>query len=234
MKTVITVVITAAVVLVLITAGFIYFTRSKPPASPPATQTPLPTASKPTQSATPTSQPPPTQTPSTLEQNITSLEQAINNIATTGQSQEVTLTITESEANVQAAAMLTSATMPPDVPLEIKGVKIDFKPGNIILAEIDTVLHAVISLSVKVNVQMQVGIQAGKPTASVTDVSFTGSSLLPPSAKDQITSLITQQIDQLITQLTTAELAGGKVVLEYTKINIQETSAAVTVLVKPK
>ncbi|MDD4859212.1 MAG: hypothetical protein PHR56_03295 [Dehalococcoidales bacterium] len=227
MKTIIVIIIAAAAVLVLVIAGVDFF-KSRPASQPPITQTPTPSAT-PSQTAANTPNP----TPTSIQQNATNLEQAINNVASTGKSQEVTITISESEANTQAAAMLSTATMPPDVPMEIKSVAIDFKSGNIITANIDAVVKSIISLSMTVKVQAQVSIQSGKPAAKVTDVSFTGSALLPQSVKDQITVLITQEIDQFIVQLTSTQLAGGKVTLEYLNINVQESSAAVTVLVKP-
>ncbi|MDD5126907.1 MAG: hypothetical protein PHR43_02240 [Dehalococcoidales bacterium] len=243
MKTIILIIVGAAAALVLGFVGFFLANRVLPAAQTPATQMPVATTTVPSATSipTPTSAsvtpaPDPTTStpaPTTLDQNIAGLQQAIESVLATGKSREFILNISESEANIEASKMLATATMPADVPLEIKGVVIDFKPGNTILTSIDTIVRSIISLPVTVKVQLQVSIQSGKPAAKATDISFTGSALMPQSVKDQISTLITQQVDALIMQLTASQVAGGKVTLEYLKIDIQENSAALTVLVKP-
>ena len=231
------------VAVLLIAAGINYiishFDLSVPARTEP-TQQQAPTATEPpAEQPTPTEQPVPArkseapveQPPLSFEQKIENLRKAIAEVCATGESKEVTMVFTEAEANDQAAKLLTQTEMPEELPLEIKNVYIDFQAGNNVLTEVET---ATSGLTVTIKVKAQVGIEEGKPAVEVTDVSL-GLLPLPESLKDEIAGLARQKTEDLLDQLTEAELGdNGKVDLEYTDINVQEEKVAITVIIKPR
>ncbi len=235
MKNPLLIVITAVIVLFVLLAGLDFFILHKFFPGSPAVGQPAP-AKAPIEKAAPpqASQPLITQPPKSLEQNISSLKDAITEAAASGENQEVTLVLSETEANSQATQMLAQTEMPEDIPLEINGIHVDFQPGNKVVTQIDTTIQAVFSIPVDIEVTSQVSIDEGKPSVTVTDVSFFGSGLLPQSLKDRITGFITGEIDNLLTRVTEVEVGDGKVVLEYKDIDIQEEIATVTVIAKPE
>ena len=229
-----TVLIIVAVALVIF-AGVKYFDTNEPP---PAVEKPVVTSeaklpatqSSPSEPGTPAVSSTASLTataPTSLEQNYANLQEAVAEVIASGESKEVTLVITEAEANEQAATLLTQATMPEDIPLELKGVQIDFQTGNNVLTEIEAIIYG---FTGKIKVKSHVGIEEGRPAVEVTDVS------VPlPGVKDKIAGLIEQKTEDLLDQLTTAALGPDQDVdLEYKDINIQEEEATITVIIKPK
>jgi len=168
----------------------------------------------------------------TLEENIENLMKAIADVCAGGEAREVTLVFSEKEANEQAAELIAQTEIPEDIPLEIKNIRIDFQPGNSVLAEIETVAMGFLQATVKV--KSQVGIAEGKPTVAVTEINF-GIIPLPDSLKDRIADLVKERIEDLLNQLTETGLGcDGEVALAYKDIDIQEEEATITVLVYPK
>ena len=222
------IIIITAVAVLFISASVGYFLLSSPPLpeSPAlgATSTEPPTP--PRENIPPSGQP-----PLSFEQKLESLREAIADVCATGESREVTLVFTETEANDQAAKRLAQTEIPEDIPLEVSSVHIDFQTDNNLLTEAKTVAYGLIKFTIKV--KAQVSIEAGKPRVDVTKVSF-GFVPLPELLKDRITGLITQQIDDLLSQITGAQLGcNGKVALEFVDIATQESTATVTVIIKP-
>ena len=250
MKNPVLIIIAVFCILVAIVAALDYFVLHQFFAAPPATEQSAPSAASvappvaeqptpsaasiaPTEKAAP-AQPPITQPPKSLEQSIADLTDAITDAAASGESQEIIMIISEAEANATAAEMLTLVEVPGDIPLEIISVSVDFKPGNIVLTTIETNIQVVLSFNIDVEVTSQVDVTDGKPAVAITDINFTGSALLPQSLKDQITGYFTQQIEDVLTQVTEVDVGGGeKVILEYKDINIQEDEATVTVVASP-
>ena len=217
------------------------FSDEPPPAEPVAlSKTPSEKAALPKASATQATSSqvnPPQATPSaqSLEENIQSVTEAITEAATSGESREVTLVISEIEANAQAAIMLAKAEIPEEIPMVINGVQVDFQRGNIVVTVVDTTLQVVFNIPIDIKITSQVGIAYGQPTVTITDISFFGSALLPRSVKDQITGLIMENLDSLLAQITEIDLGeGDKVEIEYKDIDIQEEEATITAIVKPK
>ena len=233
-----TVLIIVAVALVIF-AGVKYFDTNEPP---PAVEKPVVTSeaklpatqSSPSEPGTPAVSSTASLTataPTSLEQNYANLQEAVAEVIASGESKEVTLVITEAEANEQAASLLTQATVPEDIPLELKGVQIDFQTGNNVLTEIET---TTMGITVKIKVKSHVGIEEGRPAVDVTEINF-GFIPLPGSLKDQISSLIRQNTEDLLDQLTTAALASGQEVdIIYQDIDIQDEKATFTVLIRPE
>ena len=219
--------ITAAALLILAGAGYLVLSNLFPPEppSPGATQAtppPPPKESKP---------PPPKQPAPGLEEKVENFMQAIADVSATGKSKEVTLVFTEAEVNDQAAKLLTQVEIPGDIPLEVKGVHIDFQTDNNLVTEAETVTYG---FPVTIKVKTKVGIKEGKPDVEITDVSF-GFIPLPETIKDRIVALITQKIDDLLVQLTESGIGGtGKVDLEFTEISIQQEELTITAIIKPK
>ncbi len=233
MRIIIIIIISTAAVAMFSLAGAKYFATSKPPLpkeqSTPTVKTTQPT----TQPSSPAKSQPTTPSVSvtpTLEQDLQDLMKAVNEAIATGKSQEVKLVVTEAEANAQAASLLTQAQMPQDVPLEIKGAHVDFKPGNTVLIDLET---TALGLPVTIKVNAQVSVKDNKPAVDVANINF-GLIPLPQSLKDQASNLIKQAITDLLDQMTTVSLGPNqKVILEYKDINIQESQATITVLIKP-
>jgi len=222
------------------------FSDEPPPAEPVAlSSTPNEKAAPPqaspsqaTTSQTTSSQTnPPKATPpaQSLEENIQSVTESITEAATSGESREVTLVISETEANEQASKMLARTEVPEELPLLINSVQVDFQKDNIVVTMVDTTIQVIFNIPIDIKIMSQVGIAYGQPTVTITDISFFGSALLPRSMKDQITGLIMENVDSLLTQVTEIDLGeGDKVEIEYKDIDIQEEEATVTAIVKPK
>ena len=202
-------------------------TSTEPPAQPKEGAPSIKPSAPPSESTPPSGQP-----PLSFEQKMENLREAIADVCATGESREVTVVFTETEANDQAAKRLAQTEIPEDIPLEVSSVRIDFQTDNNLLTEAKTVAYGFIKFTIKV--KAQVSIEAGKPRVDVTKVSF-GFVSLPKLLKDRITGLITQQIDGLLSQITGAQLGcNGKVDLEFADIATQESTATVTVIVKPR
>ena len=230
-------VIIIAVVVLLIIAGVTYAILSNPPQPEPSPQGAAP--AEPSPPAAPAAEPPspPKESPSPIttpapsfEEKVENFMQAIADVSATGESKEVTLVFTEAEVNEQAAKLLSQFEMPEDIPIEIRSVYIDLKADNNIVAEVETVTYGI---GVTIKVKTQVGVKEGKPDVEVTDVSF-GNPLLDALLKDRITALITRKIDDLLVQLTEAEIGGDGVAQEFKDINTQEEEVTITVIIKPK
>jgi len=218
---------TVAVLFILAGVGYFLlgdpFPTESPPPSPPSIKPPAPPNG---------SKPPPEQPTPGLEQKTEDLQKAIADVCATGESQEVTLVFTETEVNDQAEKLLAQSEIPEDIPLEIKSVHVDFQTDNNLVTEIGTVTYG---FNVTIKVNAQVGIEGGKPEVQVTDVSF-GLVPLPEPLKDTITDLITQNIDDLLSQLTEVEIdcSEREIDLEFTDVNTQPDRITFTVLIKPK
>lgn len=236
------VIIITVVAVLFILASVGYFLLSSPPPAESAqlgatsTEPPAPPGES-TPSIEPSAPPPESKPPSgqpllSFEQKLENLREAIADVCATGESREVTLVFTETEANNQAAKRLAQAEIPEDIPLEVSSVHIDFQTDNNLLTEAKTVAYGFIKFTIKI--KAQVDIEEGKPRVEVTRVSF-GFVPLPKPLEDRITGLITQQIDDLLSQITGAETGcNGKVNLELKDISIQESTATIIVLIKPR
>ena len=234
----ITIITVVAVLFILASVGYFLLSSPPPPESPqlgitstepsasPPKNTPPTKLSAPPRESKPTSGQPPL----SFEQKLENLREAIADVCATGESREVTLVFTETEANEQAAKQLAQTEIPEDIPLEVSSVHIDFQTDNNLLTEAKTVAYGFIKFTIKV--KAQIGIEEGKPRVDVTKISF-GFVPLPKPLKDRITGLITQQIDGLLSQITGAELGcNGKVNIEFVDIAIQESTTTVTVIIK--
>ena len=211
----------------LILAGVGYVLGRNPsPAEPPRQV--IPPVEQPAQpeESKPTSEPP---SPS-LEQHVEDFITAIADVCASGESKEATLVVTETEANNQAAQMLAQAEIPEDISLEITSVHIDFEADNNVVAEIGSVLYG---FKVTIKSRAHVGVEGGKPQVEVTDVSF-GFIPLPQEIKDRAVVYITQEIDNLLRQLTerTIDCNGTTIGLELKEINVQPDKMTITVLIR--
>ena len=236
------IIISAAVALLLIAVGIIYATgylnfNIPPPTEPVPQQAPpakQPVPAK--ESEAPTEQPVPAkeseapieQPPLTLEEKLEKLRKAIADVGATGESKEITLVFTETEANDLAETLLVQIEMPEDIPLQITKVHIDFQTGNNVVTEAET---AASGLTITLKVKSHVSIEEGKPAVEVTDINLP----LPKSLKDKITVLVREKTVALLDRLTQAELGDNeKVDLEYIDIDIQEEELTITLLIKPR
>jgi len=218
---------TIVVVVLLILAGVSYPVLSNPSSPEPPPQV----ATSPKPSTPPPKSKPPTENPLSFEQKIEKLKKAIADVCATGESKEVTLVFTETEANNQAAKLVAQVKIPEDIPLEIESVHIDFQPDNNVLTEARSAIYN--KLKVTIKVKAIVGIEESKPEVEVTSISF-GFVPLPKPLKDKISDFITQKIDAA-QSLAEAELGGGgKIDLEFRNIKIQESKVTITVLIKPR
>jgi len=222
--------------LVLAGASYSLFTGDStpsepPPPSPPPVSQPAPAEEVAPPPQLPPKPPPPKAPPPTSEQKIVSPQQAIADVCQSGESQKVTLVFTEAEANEQAAILLTQTEIPGDIPLEIESVHIDFQADNKVETEVKSVIYGV---KATIKVKAKVSIKEGRPEVEITEVNF-GFVLLPKPLKDKIIEFVSQKIDALLNQLTETEIGcEGKVDLEFTNIDIQESQVTISIIVKPK
>ncbi len=227
MKSPIVIIATIVIVLfILIGVGYFLFASDRSPTESPPQGTPSAEQPAPPRESKPASEKPAL----SFEQKMETLKKAVADVCAGGESKEVTLVFTEAEANNQAAKLLAQAEVE-DIPLEIKSVHIDFQADNSLAIEAKTVAYG---FEVMIKVKAQVGIEEGRPEVEVSNISF-GFVPLPKSLKDEIVGLITQKIDDLLSQLTQTNVAcDGKVDLEFTHINISESKATSTVIIKPR
>ncbi len=200
---------------------------------PPAPPEPPPEAVAP---AVPPTGPESTQAPAftappSIEEQIPAISEAIADVSTSNQSKEVTLVVTEREANEQAIIFLSNVEIPENIPLEITAVHLDFKTGNNVLVDVET---TGLGFGITIAVASRVSVEAGKPAVEVTEVNF-GFVPVPSTAKQQITDFIRQQSEDLYDQLIESELGPDRQVdLEFKEIVIEEESATVTAIITPK
>ncbi|MEE8619128.1 MAG: hypothetical protein V3S84_03260 [Dehalococcoidales bacterium] len=206
-------------------AGYILFS------SPPQPELPQPSVTPTEQPAPPKeAKPSPEQPPLSFEQKVEKVREAIDNVCATGGSREVTLVFTETEANDQAAKLLATAEIPADIPLEVESVYIDFQSDNNVLVEVKSVIYDGPKVTIKVTTH--ISVEEGKPKVDITKVSF-GFLPLPKPLKDRITGLITQEIDDLLNQMTEAGIGcNGKVDFKFKDISIQGEKSTITVVIE--
>ena len=212
----------------LISAGVGYVLgRNSSPAEPPRQVTPSVEQPASPEESKPTSEP---SAPS-LEQQAEDFMTVIADVCASGESQEAILVVTETEANNLAAQMLAQAEIPEDISLEINSIHIEFEADNNVAAEIGSVLYG---FKVTIKSRAHVGVEGGKPKVEVTDISF-GFIPLPQTIKDRVVVYITQEIDNLLSQLTerTIDCNGTTVGLELKEISVQPGKMTVTVLIRP-
>jgi hypothetical protein len=216
--------------LSLITIGIFYVIGHDTPAAeapPPTTPTTEPPGPK--EGPVP---PPPDEAP--IETGIDGLSNVIAEAYATGEPTEVVITITETEANNEAAELLPTIEIPADIPLEIESIHLDLQPDNIVLVEAQSTLFGQLGTTIRATTQLS--IVEGKPRVEITKVSF-GFVPVPQSLKDRIISLVNEEIDEFIAQLVTTGTGGsGEVSLEFRDISIRQddlTVAAVITYVPP-
>jgi hypothetical protein len=216
--------LSAAVFLIL--AGAAYFLFSRPPVAEP------PPPGPPTSQPAPANEgkPPPEQPTASFEQGIENLEIAIREVCTTGESKELTLVITEEEANEQAADLLARTEVPENIPLEVESVRIDFQTDNSVVTVAKSITHG---FKVTIEVAVLVVAEEGKPKVTVTNINF-GILPIPDVVKDEITAFITQETENLWNRLLSevSTDCNGGVDLEVTQISTQEDKVTVIVLVR--
>lgn len=213
----------------LISAGVGYVLGRNPsPAEPPRQVTAPVEQPAPPEESKPTSEPPSPR----LEQQAEDFMTAIANVCASGESKEATLVITETEANNLAAQMLAQVEIPEDISLEIKSVHLEFEADNNVAAEIGSVLYG---FKVTIKSRAHISVEENKPKVEITDISF-GLIPLPQAIKDRAVVYITQEIDNLLRQLTerTIDCNGTTVGLDLEEINVQPGKMTVTVLIRPE
>ncbi|MFC1979266.1 hypothetical protein ACFLVS_00060 [Chloroflexota bacterium] len=225
------IIISTVAAVLLISVGVVYSSfdnpppaESPPPVTPPAEQPAPPTESKPPPAPAPAPPPP------TFEQKIKNFTESIFDVCDTGESKEITLVFTEIEVNEQTAKLLAHIDIPADIPLEIEAVDIDFQAANKVLTESKSIIYDKFHVTIKA----QVSVEEGEPEVEVTSISF-GFIPLPKPLRDRIVALGMEKVDAVQAQLTQAGAGcNGKVDLEFTNINIQESNITISVLIKPR
>ena len=190
------------------------FTKESPtPEAPPPTPATTEVAAPAEPLATPENITPPVQESApNFEDKLARFRQAITDVATTGESQQITLVFTEAEVNEQAAKVLAQTEIPEDIPLEVNSIHIDLQPGNNLSTEAKT---RILGLGVTLKAKTHVSLEEGKPEITVSDVSF-GFVPLPAAVKDKIVAFIVQKTDDVLGQLTGVALSDkGEVDLEF-------------------
>jgi hypothetical protein len=200
-----------------------------------ATTGTLPSAVPPSEQTVPAegpASPSPEEAP--IEIGIDGLNNVVTEVYATGESREVVIVITETEANNKAVELLPTIEMPADIPLEIESIHLDLQPDNIVLVEAQSTLFGQLGTTIRATTQLS--IVEGKPRVEITKVSF-GFVPVPQSLKDRIISLVNEEIDEFIAQLVTTGTGGsGEVSLEFRDISIRQddlTVAAVITYVPP-
>jgi len=229
MKRPVIIIIGVIAAIILIAVGIDYFTFNPPPDEEPApvtetneTKPPVEPAPAPEESKKQTAPP-----ATSLEQQVKSLREIVADVIATGESRETTIVITEAEANAQATKLLPQAELPEDIPMEIKGISMDFQADNNLLTKIKTVIYG---FTGEIEIKSHVSIEEGKPAVKVTDIS------VPlPGIKDTVTEFVEQKTGDLIDELTRTLVGDSdKVDLEYKEIITQEEKATITILIKPR
>ena len=215
-----------AVLVILIGVAYLLL-RAPSPTEPPEQVTPPAEQPSPPGESKPASEQPAL----SLEQQMEDFKTAIAEVCATGESKEVTLVITEAEANNLAAQMLAQAKIPEDLPLEIRSVNLDFEADNNVAAEIGGVAYG---FKVTIKSRAQVGVEGGKPKVEVTEINF-GFIPLPQAIKDKIIVYITQEIENSLSQLTETTIdCDGTIGLEFQDITVQPSKMTVTVMIRPR
>lgn len=223
--------VAAIVVVVLLgVVGYNAYSKITPPSPPPAPPAPTPTPT-PKPSPQPSPAPPATQTPpSNIEQKVSDLAQAIQDVAKTGTPKKVTLSFTEAEINAQITAMLPQVKLPPEIPVELKSVRVDLLTNNQLAADIGASL---MGFSTTIKLKGRVSVVGGQPKLDITDANF-GLIPVPQTMKDQLVAMISQNFAQMLFQIPQSAAGGSGVTIEYTDMTIQQDTLTATVLVKPK
>jgi hypothetical protein len=159
-----------------------------------------------------------------FEQEMEKLTETMTDIASTGESSEVSLIFSEETVNDKAAQSLVGTTINAGVTMEVTAVDLDLQDGNIIEAELNGTTS--FGFGVVIRVKAQVSIEAGKPVVEVIDANV---------PKDLIADPITEALDTLLIQLTrTGSGDDENVDIEFTDITIQDDELTLVVMIRPK
>jgi len=167
----------------------------------------------------------------TFKEKTEALKQSIAGVCDTGQTQEVKLTISESEANEQVEKLLASTKIKTDLPLEVTGVRIFFEDDNLVKAEIKAIVYSLKSI---IKAETVVSILGGEPEIEITRLSF-GFLPLPNTFRDKVHQLLRQNIDEAKAAFITGQMScEGRIELKFTRIDIRQGEAAVTMSIRRK
>jgi len=187
----------AVVVLLLAIAWVGYYLLTKPPQSelPPAATPPVeqlaPEVAPPVEQSAPKVTPSTEPSPLSFSQKIDNLWQEVEEVRVTGEGREVTLVFTEAEINSEIPRLLTKANLREAVPLDIKSAQLDFHPDDAItvLTTVDTY-----GITLDVEVETRVGIEAGKPRITIVDIHL-GKIFLPTFIKNYVINTISDAVE---------------------------------------
>lgn len=159
-----------------------------------------------------------------FEQEMEKLTETMTDVASTGESSEVSLIFSEETVNDKVAQSLVGTTINAGVTMEVTAVDLDLQDGNIIEAELNGTTS--FGFGVVIRVKAQVSIEAGKPVVEVIDANV---------PKDLIADPITEALDTLLIQLTrTGSGDDENVDIEFTDITIQDDELTLVVMIRPK
>jgi hypothetical protein len=159
-----------------------------------------------------------------FEQEMEKLTETMTDVASTGESSEVSLIFSEETVNDKVAQSLVGITINAGVIMEVTAVDLDLQDGNIIEAELNGTTS--FGFGVVIRVKAQVSIEAGKPVVEVIDANV---------PKDLIADPITEALDTLLIQLTrTGSGDDENVDIEFTDITIQDDELTLVVMIRPK
>ncbi len=159
-----------------------------------------------------------------FEQEMEKLTETMTDVASTGESSEVSLVFSEETVNDKVAQSLIGTTINAGATMEVTAVDLDLQAGNIIEAELKGTTS--FGFGVIIRVKAQVSIEAGKPVVEVIDANV---------PKDLIADAITEALDTLLIQLT--RIGSGddeNVDIEFTDITIQDDELTLVVMIRPK
>ncbi len=143
-----------------------------------------------------------------LQDQLASVEQKIQETQKSGQRQEVKVTVTEATANAELARALQSQQI-----TSVKDAKLYFREGYMEIVLTTEVAGFTLSPRIKATVT----VAAGKPQINVQSIDL-GSLPLPGAIKDQVSKMIADQLSKIQLIDAPVEVTAVKISNQYMEI----------------
>ncbi len=162
-----------------------------------------------------------------IDFKLAQLKKDLDAAYTSGQAREISLTLTEPEANEAAVRQIRASGS--QIAMQIKGISVDIQKGNLMQISIDAVTFGITySMTVTANIRVNNG-------ALDIQINSVEVPLLLTSYKDSISGMVKQETELMLKQLTSGGLGyDSKIDLQFTDVQTDDSSIIVKALAKPK
>ncbi len=161
-----------------------------------------------------------------MDLKLAELKKELDAAYLNGQPQEVSLVLTETEANEAALRLIQQSGT--QIPMQIKAIRVDFQTGNSIRISVDAVTFMITYTMIATE-----GVRVDNSALVINIISVEAPFLLS-SYKDAMGGMVKQETELLLQQFIGSGLGyGDKIILEYTGVQTDDSSITIKAMAKP-